>query len=335
MWRRVCLTAALLLCHGSTARADSSLWFGSVNYESSWLVVPVFRVVSTDGPRNEWSLGLAGWTLGAELKTTIDPVRNRQLFARVTPVNAGGGRYIYHDGQRVPAAEFNASSAELGGGIGLRHRAGWTGDYRVLAVYYAVKDLDPELIEFWKRPFAGVEIAQSYVRVTSDELFGTRWEGVKAEATARFMTGSSNWSRIQAHIGVGKRVGRLMIVGRGAAFAGRSLNTVSTFVIGGSWDLAVPDLLVGYRYGEVRLDRAATLGGALDVRLRGPWEIGVRGAYLRGQARDEYGAAVQMMTVWRGMVANAGVALPKTALGRPGTDRVVIFATLTAAILRQ
>ena len=285
MWRRVCLTAAVLLGHGTTARADSSLWFGSVNYESGWLVVPVFRVVTTDGDRNEWSLGVAGWTLSAELKTTINPGRARQLFARVTPVNAGGGRYIYHNGQRAPAAEFNASSAELGGGIALRHREGWTGDYRVLAFYNAVRDLDPELEEFWKLPFAGVEIAQSYVRVTSDELFGSRWEGVKAEATARLMTGSSNWSRMQAQMGVGKRAGRLMLSGRAAAFGGRSLNTVSTFVIGGSWDLAVPELLVGYRYGEVRLDRAATLGGALDLRLRGPWEIGVRGAYLRGQGQ--------------------------------------------------
>jgi hypothetical protein len=92
--------------------------------------------------------------------------------------------------------------------------------------------------------------------------------------------------------------------------------------------------MVGYRYAEFRLDRAATVGGALDLRLRGSWELGVRGSYLKGNAIEEYGAAVQMMTVWRGAVVNAGVALPKSSLTR-GTERLVIFATLSAAILRQ
>ena len=63
--------------------------------------------------------------------------------------------------------------------------------------------------------------------------------------------------------------------------------------------------------------------------------MGVRGSYLKGKAIDEYGAAVQMMTVWRGAVFNAGVAVPKASFARRGTDRIVIFATLSAAVLRQ
>jgi len=41
------------------------------------------------------------------------------------------------------------------------------------------------------------------------------------------------------------------------------------------------------------------------------------------------------MTVWRGAVFNAGVAVPKASLARGSLDRIVIFATLSAAILRQ
>ena len=126
-----------------------------------------------------------------------------------------------------------------------------------------------------------------------------------------------------------------MLSGRAAAFTGRSLNTVSAFVMGGSWDLAPPDLIVGYRYAEFRLESAATVSGALDLRVRGAWEVGVRGSYLKGKAIGEYGAAVQMMTVWRGAVFNAGVAAPKASLARGSSDRIVIFATLSAAILRQ
>ena len=73
----------------------------------------------------------------------------------------------------------------------------------------------------------------------------------------QFLTGSNTWSRLQARVGVGKRIGPVMLSGRGAAFGGHSLNIVSAFLIGGSWDLASPELMVGYRYAELRLDRAA------------------------------------------------------------------------------
>ena len=335
MMRLHWLTAVVLVCHASTVHADSRLWFGSLNYESDRLVVPVLLVVSTDDEGNEWSLGLTGWTLSGERKTAIDSSRKRQLFARVTPINAQSGQFVYRDGQRDPAAEFSASSVELGGGLEAAHRSRWTGAYRVLAVYSPVDDLDPELVAYWKRPFAGVEIAQTYTRVTADELFGSRWEGVKVGGTAQLLTGTRTWSRMQARVGAGKRIGPLMLSGRGAAFTGRSLNTVSDFVIGGSWDLAPPDLFVGYRYAEFRLDRAATVGGAVDLRVRGAWEVGVRGSYLKGKAIEEYGAALQMTTVWRGAVFNAGVAVPKASLARRNTDRIVVFATLSAAVLRQ
>jgi hypothetical protein len=335
MRRVLGLVIAVLVFHASPARADSRLWFGSLNYESTRLVVPVFVLLATDDEGNEWSVGVTGWTLSAERRITIDSRRKRHLFARITPINAQSGRYVYRDGRRDASAEFNASSVELGGGLEVAHRSRWTGAYRVLAVYTPVQDLDPTLVAYWKRPFAGVEIAHTYARVTAEELFGARWEGVKASGALQVFTGTNTWSRLQVRVGAGKRMGRLRLSGRGAAFTGQSLNTVSAFVIGGSWDLAPPELIAGYRYGEFRLHRAAIAGAALDVRVRGAWDVGVRGSYLRGRAVDEAGAAVQMMTVWKGAVFNAGVAVPRTALARRNTDRIVVFATLSAAILQQ
>jgi hypothetical protein len=326
---------ALIICHAGAVRADSRLWFGSLNYESARLVVPVLLVVSTDEDGSEWTLGVTGWTLSGERKTPINSTRKRQVFARITPTNAQSGQYVYRDGERDEAAEFSASSLELGAGLEVAHRSRWTGAYRIQAVYIHVDDLDPELVAYWKQPFAGFEIAQTYSRVISDELFGSRWEGLKAGGTAQLLTGTHTWSRMQARVGAGKRIGPLMLSGRAAAFTGRSLNTVSAFVIGGSWDLAPPDLIVGYRYAEFRLESAATAGAALDLRVRGAWEVGVRASYLKGKAIEEYGAAVQMMTVWRGAVFNAGVAAPKASLAHGSSDRIVIFATISAAILRQ
>ena len=123
-----------------------------------------------------------------------------------------------------------------------------------------------------------------------------------------------------------------MFVGA-AAFTGQSLNTVSAFLLGGSWDLAIPDLLAGYRYAEFRVERAGTLRGGADFRLHGAWELGVRGTYLKTSGLDRRGAAVQVMTLWKGTVIDAGVAVPDTSGGRHG--HVVVFATITAALIAR
>jgi len=61
----------------------------------------------------------------------------------------------------------------------------------------------------------------------------------------------------------------------------------------------------------------------------------VRGSYLKGNATAEFGAAAQMMTVWRGAVVSAGVALPRASLAGGSSNRMVVFASLSAAILQQ
>jgi hypothetical protein len=42
-----------------------------------------------------------------------------------------------------------------------------------------------------------------------------------------------------------------------------------------------------------------------------------------------------MTALWRGIVLNAGVALPKAGLSTGHWDHAVIFATCTAAIVRK
>jgi hypothetical protein len=57
-------------------------------------------------------------------------------------------------------------------------------------------------------------------------------------------------------------------------FGGHNLDTVSAMLVGGSWDLDFAGALPGYKYGEFRLDRGATVGGGAYVRLSRALEAG-------------------------------------------------------------
>lgn len=318
------------------AHAQPRTWVTSLNYESSRLVVPVVFVVSSNDDGREWSLGLTGWTLTADWKTPADERRKRHVFARITPINANASNFIYRDGVRDEAAEYRGSAVEAGAGIEFAHTRRWTGGYRAFVMYQRVGGLsDSDVAAFWRRPFGGIELTQQYARVTSDERFGSRWEGVKIAATGRAMAGAHTWSRADLTAGVGKRAGRFFLFGRGAGFAGRSLNLANAFVLGGSWDVPSAAMLPGYRYAEFRVERAASAGAAVDVRLRGPWEIGVRGGWLKAPGTSAQGAALQVGTVWRGAAFNAGVAFPIHAYANQIRGSQVIFATVTAAIIER
>ena len=317
------------------AQGQPRTWLASLNYEASHLLVPVIIVVSADDEGREWSVGLTGWTLSADWKAAAGERRKRHIFARFTPVNANSSNFIYRDGIRDAAAEYRASAFEGGAGIEVAHTRRWRGQYRAIAVYNRVGSMpDSTVPTLWRRPFAGVEVTQQYTRVTSEERFGSRWNGLKILATGRTMGGARMWTSAHLTAGVGRRMGRLFLSGEGAALTGHSLNTVNTFLLGGSWDVPSAGMVPGYHYAEFRLDRAASIGGAMDVRLYRSWEIGLRAGALKGSSTNVRGAALQVGTVWRGAVFNGGVAFPLSMSDgkRHGT---LAFASVTAALIER
>jgi hypothetical protein len=335
--RRIAVMLSLLcgVMRPAIAEGQPRTWLASLNYESSQLLVPVIIVMSANDDGREWSVGLVGWTLSADWKPAAGDGRKRHVFARFTPVNANSSNFIYRDGVRDSAAEYRASAIEGGVGIEVAHTRRWTGQYRVLALYHPVGGMsDSALSVLWRRPFAGVEIAQQYTRVASEERFGSRWNGLKIAVAGRTMGGASTWTRAQLTAGVGKRAGPLFLSGRGAAFTGHSLNIVNAFVLGGSWDVPASEMVPGYRYAEFRLNRAASVGAAIDIRLHGSWEIGLRAGALKGDSTNVQGAALQGGTVWRGAVFNAGVAFP-LAMSDRNRRGTLAFATVTAALIER
>src|SRR5215203_4670224 len=81
----------------AAVRAQSRVYVGSLNFESPALLVPVLRVTHADD-QHEWTLGLTGWTLGADWRAAATPRWRRHVFARFTPFNAHSSNYIYVDG---------------------------------------------------------------------------------------------------------------------------------------------------------------------------------------------------------------------------------------------
>lgn len=329
------LLAMGLLANPVPVRADTRIWLASVNYESARVFAPVLVVRSESAAGRQWNLWVTGWTIGADRSVPRGDRQRWRVIARVTPTNAHSSNFIYVKGRRDPSKSYSAASVDLAGGIDAAHTSRWTGSYRAVALYERVgQSQTGEIRRAWDRPFAGVEIVQTYARVRSESLFGARWEGFKVEAAAQIYAGGHTWSRVRTGIGGGKRFGRLFASGHAAAFSGRSLDTVSAFLIGGSWDLSAPDMLAGFRYAQFRVKQAQTFRGGADWRIRGRLEIGMRGAYMNTPDGDRRGAAIQLTTVWKGAVIQGGIAFPGWTARADGHRHPVTFATVTAALVR-
>src|SRR5436190_15489434 len=127
----------LLICAAwpQALAAQSRAAVVSLQYESPSLVVPIAVVSLRSDAGSEWTLGVVGWTLGADWRHVDRPTKRRHLYVRVTPFNANSSAYFYAEGDRAEASEYNGSSIEVGGGVELTHRRGWTGSYRLLGLY--------------------------------------------------------------------------------------------------------------------------------------------------------------------------------------------------------
>ena len=330
------LVAVACAAWPQAVEAQSRAAVVSLQYESPTLVVPIAVVSLRSDEGREWTLGVVGWTLGADWRHADQPARRRHLYVHITPFNANSSEYFYSQGERDTASEYSASSFEVGGGLELTHRRGWTVGYRALALYEAVRGLQADRGgDAWDRPFVGVEITQHYERLTAEGFFGSRSDGVSVDARARIFTGTHTWSQFSGRAKGGVRRGRVHYSGRAEVFGGHHLDTVSAMLVGGSWDLDFAGALPGYKYGEFRLDRGATVGGGAYVRLSRALEAGGRAGYLYTSGRSEYGAALEATALWHGVSVNAGLALPKDALTAGHWDHAVVFATCTAAIVRN
>src|SRR3954452_12579768 len=165
--RSAVLAAVIIVGAPGALAAQSRAAVVSLQYESPALAVPIAVVALGSDEGRELTLGVVGWTLGADWRRVDSPHRRRHLFVHVTPFNANSSNYFYADGERDEGAEYDGSSMEVGGGIEVTHRRGWVGGYRALATYEWVRGLPADRGgEGWSRPFVGAEVTEHYERLT-------------------------------------------------------------------------------------------------------------------------------------------------------------------------
>jgi hypothetical protein len=330
--RSVAVLAALLL--GAGAAEAQTVLVGGVQYESPSLLAPVAVLSVRRGDATEWRVGVAGWTASGAWTRTRSPTRALVAGLEVTPINAHSSNKLYVEGEEAPQLAYRNSTMHAGAGLRLAPSSRWTTELRGVVLWEKVADLPEAVRDFWRSPFVGVDVAQRYDRVSADDVIRSRFEGVRIVARAQLYAGASSWGRGTVSLGSGKRVGRLFLRANGTAFHGRSLNTVSAFLTGGSWDASGATALYGFPYGAFRSERAYLTSGGADLRLWGSTEVGVRAAWLGGSGDAHHGGALGVATLWKGVGMSAALAVPEGDAFRGRWDRAFVTGGVTAAVLR-
>ena len=116
--RRLLLVLAGMIGAGwpGVLAAQSRAAVVSLQYESPTLAVPIAVVALHSDEGREWTLGVVGWTLGADWRQVDRPTRRRHLFVHVTPFNANRMNAFsvleidrLHSGNVVNESAFSAS----------------------------------------------------------------------------------------------------------------------------------------------------------------------------------------------------------------------------------
>jgi hypothetical protein len=318
------LTAAVVFIALPIA-AQTDVFSGGVVADIS-VIAPVIRWQHELNSRDVAILSLNGWQISAACE------KKRRAYswigaALVTPIHARSSNRIYQLGQRRRDAEFDDSSAELNWGRADRMSERWTSDIRGVVLFEKVSGLDDATADFWSRPYAGVRMVQTYRRLTAEDPFLFRWQGVMASASVEAMFGSTAWSRTTLTEQARRPVGGWVAGESVTVFAGKSLNVVNQFLVGGSWPVDGLHALYGYRYGEFRIDRGVS--ATIDVE-RGAF--GLHASTLRAPDVRAHGIAADFSKRWRGIGVRAGVALPLQHGRR--SSRVIAYGSLIGASFR-
>jgi len=333
---RHALGAALLLALGggggsAPLSGQVRVLVTSVGYQSPSLVAPLVLLsfVPASG-KGVSTLGVAGYTLTASRIAYRSPTVATVVALDVTPLNANSSNYVYRDGERDSALAFRDANVTLHAGLRVSHegtRSRWGVELGAIGLNEWVSRVaDPSVGSRWRDPYVGLQIAANYRRVISEDILAARWDGVKAAADFAGFAGAQPWWKSRAWLGGGKRVGRISLMGRAWLLFGHNLDIVNQHLVGGSWDLDQSPALYGYHFAEFRVIRGAVLSAGADLKLRGPWELGVRGGYLSSPSGSTYGEAIRLSTAWSGIAFHIGVGLPRAGAA-------LVFAGMSAAVL--
>jgi hypothetical protein len=316
--------------------AQSSVWFSSINYESPVLIAPVVVLYIPSETEISYSVGVLGWTLSGGISKNINKSIAYGVSTEITPLNSHSSNTLYRNGKEDQSLTYKNRTAQLRASMTINHSIGWKSELALLGLYESVAGLqDKSIIDFWKKPFAGIEIQESYSSTTSNDPLRFRFDGLQCSGKMQLYYGSKPWWRGEFTASAGKEFGNYFLSGNGTYLVGNSLNIVNQFLVGGSWDILTSTALYGYHYAEFRLDKALLINGGIDVAVVEDVEISLRVGYLNSSVENTYGECLKISSVWQGISFNAGISFPEDEIFNGTANKVIVFAGITAAIFTQ
>jgi hypothetical protein len=307
--------------------ADVQVATAALLYETGQLAPVVeLRSVAEDGAT--WRGGISGWTLSLTREKPVDRGRRLILGITATPYNAHSSRRIYVDGRREQALEFD--DAAFTARAGMRIRQGEHASIEpafVIGIERLGAQAPRTLRDMWRSPYAGGQLTERLRFITADDPLLGRIDGLDAALTLEAYRGNRTWTRAMLAATAGRRFGRVHVQQTLAAFSGSNLDTVSAFLLGGSWDQLGPQAIYGRRYAELRVKNGVNANTSLDFALTETLDLGVRGSVFRASSDDGRGTLLVITRHAGGIRMTAGA-------GRSG-GHTTIVATLGGAIFRR
>jgi hypothetical protein len=328
----ISLCGAVQLCV-TDLYAQSPVWLASIHYESPTLAAPVVMLYLPSEKDGTVSFGILGWTLSAGWSKNVNPAVSFGISAEITPIHSHSSNSIYRNGIEVDSLEYSNRTAQIRSGITIRHGKGWDTELALIGLYESVDGLhDNTVSRYWKNPYAGIEVRETFSAKGSEEPLRSRFDGISCSGKAQMFVGARTWWRTELTVAAGKKLGAVFIRGNGSYLLGNSLNTVNQFLTGGSWDILSSTAVYGYHYAEFRVSKGVLVNIGADIGIGNGVDVGFRAGYLNSPGNISFGESAVVSFVWGGADIHAGAGSPDHGLFRGDLSSGVIFAGMTAAL---
>jgi hypothetical protein len=309
----------------TTARADDvRVLTAAVLYESG-LAAPSIELRSVAADGSLWRGGINGWSLSLGRERLLNHDRRLIVDVTATPYDAHSSKRIYRDGVRRRDLEFD--DAALTARAALRFRESEHASIEpgvVIGKEIIGNDAPAALRDAWRSPYAGVSIIQRIRFITAEDPFTNRIDGIDVAATGEAYHGNRTWTRAILTENGGASFGRIHLRQSLAAYRGSSLDTVSAFLIGGSWNLLGSTAVYGRRYAEFRVNRGINGNAGVDFAITRSLELGLRVSAFRSGSLHTTGTTLQATQRLGGYRLTAGA-------GR-SQHRTTVMATIGGAV---
>jgi hypothetical protein len=301
----VCFFAAI----GSARADDVRVLTAALLYEPG-LAAPSIELRSVAADGSLWRGGINGWSLSVGRERLLRRDRRLILELNATPYDAHSSKRIYRDGVRTRDLEFD--DAALTARAALRFRESEHASIEpgvVIGKEIIGNDAPAALRDAWRSPYAGISVIQRIRFVTAEDPFTNRIDGIEVSATGEAYHGNRTWTRAIVSENGGASLGRIHLRQSLAAYRGSSLDTVSAFLIGGSWDLLGATAVYGRRYAEFRVNRGINANAGADFAVTRSFDLGLRVSAFRSGSVHTTGTMLQATQRLGGYRITAGAGL--------------------------